>query len=163
MQDPRVDVLLENLDRAFDRRSWHGPNFMGSIRGLGPDEAAWRPQPGRHNIWEYVVHAAYWKYRIVRLIDSQAAPGFDLSGSNFFDRPIEPTKRALTEDVRLLKSWHARLRDAVESIEPFALAESPGRAEFTREALILGAATHDVYHAGQIRLVRRIWGDRAEN
>ena len=69
--DPRIELLLENLNRAFGKRSWHGPNLMGSIRGLKPEDAAWRPQPERHNIWEYVVHAAYWKYRIVRLLDSK--------------------------------------------------------------------------------------------
>ena len=50
------------LDEAFDRRSWHGTNLRGSIRGLPRSTAAWRPAPDRHNIWELVVHAAYWKY-----------------------------------------------------------------------------------------------------
>jgi hypothetical protein len=57
-----VELLVRLLDQAYDRKSWHGPNLRGSIRGLDPAVAAWRPAPGRHCIWEIVVHAAYWKY-----------------------------------------------------------------------------------------------------
>src|SRR5205807_1876418 len=59
---PQIEVLLDAIDLAFDHRAWHGPNLRGSIRGVTSREAAWRPGSGRHNIWELVVHAAYWKY-----------------------------------------------------------------------------------------------------
>lgn len=64
MTDSAISVLLGQLNRAFNRRSWHGTNLMGSLRGLDPELAVWRPQPGRHNIAELVLHAAYWKYRV---------------------------------------------------------------------------------------------------
>lgn len=66
MTNPQVDQLLAILARAYDRRSWHGTNLRGSIRGLDPAVAARRPAPGRHNIWELVVHAAYWKSAVWR-------------------------------------------------------------------------------------------------
>ena len=59
-----VKSLLALLDEAFDRRSWHGTNLKGSIRGMTATQAAWRPRPGRHNVWEIVGHAAYWKYAV---------------------------------------------------------------------------------------------------
>ena len=58
-----VESLLVVLDQAYDRTSWHGTNLRGSIRRVPLSMAAWRPAPGRHNIWEVVVHAAYWKVR----------------------------------------------------------------------------------------------------
>ena len=61
-------VLLSLLDEAFDRKAWHGTTLLGSIRGLDAAAAARRPAPGRHNIWEIVVHAAYWKYAVARRI-----------------------------------------------------------------------------------------------
>lgn len=51
-----IERLLSVLDEAYDRAAWHGPNLRGSIRGLAPREAAKRVRPGRHNIWEIVVH-----------------------------------------------------------------------------------------------------------
>lgn len=156
---PKIDLLVQNLERAFDRRSWHGPNLKGSIRGLKLDEAAWRPQPGRHNIWEYVVHAAYWKYRIIRLLDSTSTKSFTHAGSNFFERPIEQSRAALKQDVGMLIDWHRQLLATVESLDPEVLPEARGSSEFSNSDLILGAAAHDVYHAGQIRLLRRMWGE----
>ena len=55
-------MILALLDQAYDRPSWHGTNLRGSLRRVTPEQAAWRPGPARHNIWEIAVHAAYWKY-----------------------------------------------------------------------------------------------------
>ena len=54
--------LLITYDQAFEGRSWHGTPWWGSLRGLAPDAALRRPAPGRHNIWELVLHCAYWKF-----------------------------------------------------------------------------------------------------
>jgi hypothetical protein len=66
-----VQQLLSILDQAYDRRSWHGVNLRGSIRGVSVTQACWRPGPARHNIWETVVHAAYWKYALWRRLTGQ--------------------------------------------------------------------------------------------
>ena len=66
MADPRIDLLLEILDQAFDRKGWHGTTLRGALRGMTAEAALWRPAPGRHNIWELAVHAAYWKYVVRR-------------------------------------------------------------------------------------------------
>ena len=55
-----TEWLLEALDEAFDRPSWHGTNLRGSLRGVKPAEALWRPASGRHNIWEIVLHVTTW-------------------------------------------------------------------------------------------------------
>src|SRR5512134_818542 len=86
--DRQIDQLLDIVARAYDRRSWHGTNLRGSIRGLAPAAAAKRPRPGRHNIWELVVHAAYWKYAVRRRLTGQKRGSFPLDGSNFFKRPV---------------------------------------------------------------------------
>ena len=64
-------MLLALVDEAYDRRSWHGPNLRGSLRGLSAAEAAWRPSPGRHSAWEIAVHAAYWKYAAWRRLTGE--------------------------------------------------------------------------------------------
>ncbi len=60
--DRRIALLLDVVDQAFDRKAWHGTALWGSVRGLTPREALWRPGQRRHNIWEIVLHTAYWKY-----------------------------------------------------------------------------------------------------
>jgi hypothetical protein len=38
--DARITLLLDLLDRAFDKASWHGPNLLGALRRVKPD-ASW--------------------------------------------------------------------------------------------------------------------------
>jgi len=149
-------LLAHQLDLAFDRRSWHGPNLMGSLRGVTPAEAIWRPQPGRHNINELAVHAAYWKYRVCRLLAAGETPPFGLPGSDFFDRTMQPTKAEWAADITLLRAWHRRLGEFVLSMPTSRLNRPSGSHAFTVAELISGAAAHDQYHAGQIRLIRRL-------
>jgi DinB superfamily len=147
--------LLAILDQAYDRRSWHGTNLRGSIRGLTAQKAAWRPRRGRHNIWELVVHAAYWKYVVYRRLAGEARGSFPLKGSNWFERPTERTERAWRADVLLLEQTHRALRDAVAKLSPAQLRQKIGEGK-NAAWLISGAAAHDLYHAGQIQLLKKL-------
>jgi hypothetical protein len=141
-------MLLEGLDEAFDKKSWHGPNLRGAIRGVTARQASWRPVPHAHNIWEYALHAAYWKYVVRRRITGEKRGSFSLAGSNFFTRPVEFSEKAWKGDIELLAAQHQDLRRAVTELA------APTRALVH---LIRGAAAHDLYHAGQIRLLRKLY------
>jgi hypothetical protein len=159
--DPEIALLLDMLDRAFDRKSWHGTNLRGSIRGLSADQAAWRPAPGRHNAWEIVVHAAYWKYVVRRRFRPEARGSFPLRGSNWFVRPTAglDADAVWREDLALLADQHRRLREAVASLTSAELhAPPPSPSTTSNLALVEGAAAHDLYHAGQIQLLKRLCG-----
>ena len=148
--------LLFLLDTAYQRVSWHGPNLRGSIRGVSLRQAAWRPGRGRHNIWELVVHAAYWKYVAWRRLTSAQRRTFPLEGSNWFTRPIEATAAAWRDDLALLQETHRTLRAAVAELNPRDLDRRPARGKTTKRALVTGVAAHDLYHAGQIQLLKRL-------
>jgi len=151
-----VQVLLDLLDEAFATRSWHGTNLRGSIRGLDPVLAAWRPGPGRHSIRELVVHAAYWKYAVWRRVAGQKRGSFALEGSNWFPRPDAPDPKGWAADVALLGAEHERLRALVAQLSPADLRRVPKGGQFTVAGLVRGAAAHDLYHAGQIQLLKKL-------
>jgi DinB family protein len=156
--DAAITVLLAAIDEAFDHRSWHGTNLRGSLRGLSPSEAAWRPTVGRHNIWEIAVHAAYWKYTVRRRLLGEKRGSFPLSGSNWFRRPVdgEDDGAVWRADLELLTSTHQRLREAVAHLKAADLVRVPAGGKTSVLALATGIAAHDVYHAGQIQLLKRL-------
>ena len=41
--DPRIDVLIQTYDQAFNKTAWHGTNLHGSLRGLKLNELVWTP------------------------------------------------------------------------------------------------------------------------
>jgi hypothetical protein len=153
-----VRQLLTILDQAYDHTSWHGTNLRGSIRRVSLAQAAWRPNPRRHNIWETVVHAAYWKYAASRRFTGDARGSFPLKGSNWFRRPLEKTDKAWKADIALLDEMHRVLRGAVSRLSAADLVRTPSGKKVSNIALLTGIAAHDVYHAGQIQLLKKLYG-----
>jgi hypothetical protein len=149
-------VLLRLLDVCYEKRAWHGPNLRGAIRGLDVEAACRRPGPGRHNVWEIVVHAAYWKYAVRRRLLGEKRGSFPLKGSNWFPRPVTATEAAWRADLGLLDAMHRAMREAVAGLSPSGLAAVPAGSTLSRGELIAGIAAHDAYHAGQIQLVKRL-------
>jgi hypothetical protein len=146
-----ADLVLALLDEAYEKRTWHGPNLKQSIKGVTAKQAAWRPAPGRHNIWEVTLHVAYWKYALRRRIEGGKRGAFALKGSNFFARPEKGkcTQAAWRADKELLEREHRALRAAVAKV-----LRTPRAAKLWPS--LYGVAFHDIYHAGQIRLLRRL-------
>ena len=145
------DLILALLDEAYSRKTWHGPNLKQSLKGVTAKQAAWRPATGRHNIWELAVHSAYWKYAVRRRIEGGQRGSFALKGSNFFPRPEKNglTETAWRADLALLAAEHRALEQAIRRVlrTPQASKVLPS---------LYGVAFHDIYHAGQIRLLRRL-------
>ena len=153
---PEIRMLVAILDQAYDHPSWHGTNLLGSVRRVSSTEAAWRPAPRRHNIWELVVHTAYWKYAAWRRLTGQPRGSFPLKGSNWFRRPEEKSERAWRSDKVLLDGMHVSLREAVARLSPRDLSTKPHGSSGSTFALVSGVAAHDLYHAGQIQLLKRL-------
>jgi DinB superfamily len=155
-RNPAIASLLALLDEAYDRRSWHGPNLRGSLRGLRAAQASWRPARARHNAWELAVHAAYWKYAAWRRLTGEKRGSFARPGSNWLATPASASEAAWRKDLALLAECHRRLRAAVARLEDAALdRRAPGGTE-TIGRLLRGVAAHDLYHAGQIQLLKRM-------
>jgi hypothetical protein len=156
---PEILQLLRALDQAYDHRSWHGTNLRGSIRGVPVGLASWRPAPRRHNIWEIVVHAAYWKYATWRRLTDAPRGSFPHKGSDWFVRPVVsagPSESVWRADIALLATMHRSLRAAVAGLSAADLSRKPKGGTTTREFLLTGIAAHDLYHAGQIQLLKKL-------
>lgn len=160
----RITTLLAAVDEAFDHRAWHGTNLRGSIRGVTAAQAAWRPGGGRHSVWEVTVHAAYWKYAVRRRLTGEKRGSFPLEGSNWFRRPETggtSMDAAWRRDIALLVDEHRRLREVLAQLDDAVLDRRIAGSRWHGRNLIHGIALHDVYHAGQIQVLKRLQGGRA--
>ncbi len=81
---------------------------------------------------------------------------FPLKGSNWMPRPQEVSVRALKSDVALLEQMHRALREVVADLSSRDLAATPRGSSVSNFALLSGVAAHDLYHAGQIQLLKRL-------
>jgi hypothetical protein len=154
--DPRIELLLEILDQAFDRKGWHGTTLRGALRGVTAAQALWRPGPDRHNVWELTIHAAYWKYAVRRRLAGEAAGSFERKPSNWPDIPDPPDLKAWRKDIALLETEHGKLRQVVSGLSAADLERRSPKGVWTYAEEIHGVAAHDLYHTGQIQLIKRL-------
>jgi len=155
--------LSRFLNSAFAGPAWHGPSVRASVRGVLPDEAQWKPGPGRNSIWELALHIAYAKHRVRGRLESSPSTRF----ARRLARPWWPEIYSSladgdgwTRDRVLLDASHGRLITALEAIPAGRLDESRKGKWFTLRDEVAGLALHDVYHAGQILLIRRLYASK---
>jgi uncharacterized damage-inducible protein DinB len=151
---PRIETLLLFMQQAWGPRAWHGSGLKGSLRGIPAKQAMWRPGPGRHTIRELVLHMAYWKYTLVRRLGNMPRGSFPRDGSNWI--PVsDPTEKGWRADIALLHEVHAQLEAAVRNFPAERLDERDG-SKWTYAEQIAGIAAHDLYHTGQVQLLKRL-------
>jgi hypothetical protein len=161
MAQREVQTLVAMLDEAYAGHAWHGPCLRGSLRGITPQQAAWRPALGRHNIWEVAVHTAYWKYAVRRRLTGEKQGNFGEKGSNWYARPSasdggKSYESAWRRDLALLAKMHRELCAAVLKLDGSELDRRVGHSRYTVRRSIAGIAMHDAYHSGQIQLLNRL-------
>ena len=153
-----LDALLED---SYRLRPWQGPSLKGSLRGVSARQAVWRPARGRHSIWELTLHAAYWKYAVRRMLTGEKRGSFPQKGSNWFAAARGADREGLEggfsrSSTRSIESSPRPPR----RLSPADLSGKPRGSSRTIANLLYGVASHDVYHTGQIQLLKRLWPGR---
>lgn len=156
--DRRIETALLSLNPTTKRPSWHGaPTVMWVLRGVTPTMAIWRPAPEapRICIWAVAVHVAYWQNSIANTLSEETIK---------FTPCVTPKRWPPPEDalswkevVTLVAQTHRRLVSVVTDFDPVALDRPPrGRANRPAVDFIHGIAEHNLYHGGQINILKRL-------
>ncbi len=156
--DPRLEVASKLFSPGRGNKLWYGgPTPIGVLRGVTHTQAAWIPAPGRHCIWELTLHIAYWNYAVRRILEDLPKGGFPRSPANWPEIPSTPTAKAWKDDRALLSKEHKKLEECLAQMEGARLDDiAPGSQSWRLNDLVFGAVTHDIYHIGQIQLLKRL-------
>lgn len=149
-------VVLDLLEQAYSKRSWHGTNLAGSLRGLTVKQAIWRPARNRHNIWELTIHAAYWKYIVWRKLANKPDSTFAVKGNNWIKSPDNLSEKDWKNIISILGKYHKLLLEAIKDFDAIKTYTRIPNSRLRYIDIILGVAAHDLYHAGQIQLLKRL-------
>src|SRR2546430_16885264 len=143
----QLALLLDVDDQALDHRAWHGTPLAGAIRGLSHGDALWRPRRSRHNIWEIVLHTAYWKYIVRRRLMRDGELKFPRRGSNWPRLPVPADAAAWKRDVALLREGHPLLRAVIARFPPSPLRARRGRPPWAHPAHLFRIRAPQLHHA----------------
>ncbi len=149
-----LSALLDHLDSVYHGKAWHGPTLRGSLRGIPAQEAGKALTQSGHSIADIALHCAYWKYSVRRRLLNSKRGTFAWKGSNWFTLPKPLTDELWQRILNALDEEHQALRQAVESFPNAHLGRIPKGSRYSYIQLIQGIAAHDVFHAGQVRLLK---------
>lgn len=157
-----IAPLLADLRRIYEGDAWHGPAVLEAIQDVTAAQAASRPIPGAHTIYELTHHIAAWIGETASRLQGNP-PGMPADGD--FPPRSFTVDDASWSDVRArLERRQAELLEAVNAFDAGRLDEpvKPGNVNVdgpvTYRALLSGIAQHSAYHAGQIVLLRKALG-----
>jgi len=140
------------MDRAFSGDAWHGPSLMALLDGVSAEDAAKRSISQAHSIWEIVNHVCAWN-AIVR----QRLGNENVEVTAAMDWPTVPAAGdgAWQSALKSLKHNRKQLRQTVERLTDPQLDEKPSHSRDSRYVLLHGLIQHDLYHAGQIAVLKK--------
>ncbi len=148
--------LADQIRRAFEGEAWHGDSLREILRDVKAAQAASRPIPDAHTIWELALHITTWdKVTIVRIGGTAKEP----TDEENFPKVKDTSEAAWNRTLEHLWQTHEALVKAVAAFPDARLMEQvPGKTGdyYSFFYLFSGIVQHELYHAGQIALLKKI-------
>jgi len=153
------DLLSLHLEDTFATERWHPP-LATAVFGLTAVQAAWKPGPERHSIWQITRHLIHWKRGVLQALAGDPPDYERMSAEDW--QEVSGDQAAWEADVRALREIHDEFRrrldelgaDGVQQMLPAYRQGRPGSVA----RRLLNALTHDAYHTGQIQYLRALQG-----
>lgn len=145
--------LDEQLRQALEGGAWHGPSVLESLAGVSAEQASSHPIPGAHSIWELVLHITSDYALVLRRLAGDARPVTPEE-----DWPTCPpaTAENWQHTLEALRRLNRQLREAVRAFPPERLdAPLVPTVPYTAHTQFIGVTQHNLYHAGQMSLLKR--------
>ena len=148
--------LEEQLGRALEGEAWHGPSVLEVLEGVSAEQAAAHPIDGAHSIWELVLHLCGTYGLVLRRLGGN---GRQLVESEDWPPVPEPSAENWGDSISALKQLNEDLRRAVRSFPEERLDQSlVSEVPYTAYTQFIGVTQHNLYHAGQIALIKKALG-----
>jgi uncharacterized damage-inducible protein DinB len=147
-----IERIEQQLKLAFEGGAWHGPGVLETLEGVTAKQAAAHPIVGAHSIWELVLHIAAWKNACRRRLAGDRA---ELATAEDWP-PISDTSDAAWANTRAaLIEDHRKLRESIAFLTEARLDEPILDNMRSVYITIHGVIQHDLYHAGQIAILKK--------
>jgi uncharacterized damage-inducible protein DinB len=145
--------IASQLRRSYEGEAWHGPSLRELLEDVTAERAAAKPLAGAHSIWELVLHIDAWERAALAVVGGSR---FDvLAGDADWPPPRETSAEAWQGALDRLESTTRELVAVIRAMDDARLEELAGGREFNLYFLLHGVVQHNLYHAGQIALLKK--------
>jgi uncharacterized damage-inducible protein DinB len=148
-----TERIADQLKRSHEGVAWHGPSLRELLHGITAEQAA-RKTGEAHSIWELVLHIAAWELAGARMVQGEVVG--DLTPDQDWPSVGEPAELRWSETIGKLDAAHAELAEAIRQCAPERLSETAPGKKYSIYFLLHGIVQHNLYHAGQIAILRKL-------
>jgi uncharacterized damage-inducible protein DinB len=145
--------INSQLKHAQEGQAWHGPSLRELLDGVTAEQASARPIPNAHSIWELVNHVITWEQIARRRLEGEAHN--EVPDEINFPPVTDASEAAWQATLQSLEASHRSLRDGIKKIDDARLEEIAPGTSYSIYFLLHGVIQHDLYHAGQIALLKK--------
>ena len=149
-----IERILDQLKRAFEGNAWHGPSVQEVLTGITAGQAHARPLANAHSIWELVRHIAVWEDVGRRRLSGDRAQ-IEISSPQDWPPPENTSEAAWEQAKEALNRGHQALVEAIARTPESRLDEPIFEGMSTVYVTMHGVIQHDLYHAGQIAMLKK--------
>jgi uncharacterized damage-inducible protein DinB len=147
--------IADQLRRAFYGSAWHGPALMELLDDIDAANAAAKPVPDVHSIWELVLRIAVWDDAGSRRLRGEK---WQPTGLANFPPMAAPTATAWRKAVAATKRTHDALVKTVAALPDSRLGDRVPGKRYDFYHMLHGIAQHELYHSGQIAILKKAFG-----
>ena len=152
-----IERISDQFRRAFDGSAWHGPSVLALLEDVSASQAAARPIPSAHSIWQLVNHIAAWERACLRRLDGDPA---QLTDEEDWPAVSDTSEAAWQQTKQTLVATHQQLLEKIAELDDARLDQpiiSDSSTTYSSVYVTLhGGVQHDLYHAGQIALLKKV-------
>jgi len=145
--------INSQLKRAQEGQAWHGPSLRDLLEGVTAEQAAAKPIPNAHSVWELVNHIIAWEQIARKRLEG--AEEIAIPDDVNFPPVTDASEAAWQATMQSLEASHRGLRDSIKKIDDVRLEEITPGTSYSNYVLLHGVIQHDLYHAGQIALLKK--------
>jgi uncharacterized damage-inducible protein DinB len=145
-----IQLIISLIQKSYEHDPWHGPSIKNILDGI-TEEQSFRHLPNTHSICELVTHMTAWREFVsLKLRGDQdfiMNDELNFPACNNWHEVLKDLEKSQKDLVALLKQFpETRLTETVPSVTN----------QYTFYTLMHGLIHHDIYHAGQISLIKKV-------
>lgn len=147
-----IPQFIHQLQKTYKGAAWHGPNIVETLADVTLEQAVQRVKTS-NNIAELVHHIYAWRVFIIKRFSDEQ--DFEISDDFNFIK-LETIDEVIWNSLtQQLAESQKQLISVMQNFDPKKLSDQVINRSYTYLDLLHGIIHHDLYHLGQIVLLKK--------
>lgn len=151
----QIQSLIRQLKNTYSGQPWYGDGTLASLQKITAKQSFQALIPGKKSIAEILRHIVAWRLFLIEHLQGNTTYSIELNS----ERDWPSVKGQSWEDLLAeLAASQQTIMDLLAEQGDDLLAQelSNGADQYNFRFLIEGVIQHDLYHLGQINLIRAL-------